>query len=107
MRQFVLILCLGSAMVAAGCGGSSGAEGSVRELYDMSRAAEGLDSDLDKVSCSDSATPEPASTVTFYDCTLEYDTGGSDQWCVVEGSARSAPLPLPCTAVPAEYFGRP
>jgi hypothetical protein len=107
MRRLLLALCVCSAIVATGCGGRAGAEDSVRELYELSRTMDGLDSDLKSVSCADSTTPEPTTDMTFYDCTLEFDEGASDLWCVVEGSARTAPLPMPCTGVPAVYLTQP
>ena len=99
IRRAAPLLALGAVLLAAGCGGgSSGAEDSARGLYHQSRSLNGLDDNLDEVSCSDSARPEPDGVdITLYDCTLTFDEGGSEQWCVVDGSARTAPLPIPCS----------
>ena len=54
------------------------------------------------MSCTDSATPEPTNEITLYDCTLRFAEGDTALWCVVEGSARTAPLPVACSAIPRE-----
>jgi hypothetical protein len=105
MRRFASIIVLSLLVFAAACGGgrgTSGAEDSVWHLYEKSRTLNGLESNLDGVSCTDSTTPEPTEEITLYDCTLRFEEGDTALWCVVEGSARTAPLPVACSAIPRE-----
>jgi hypothetical protein len=111
IRRTAPLVAVAAVLLAASCssGGTSGAEDSARDLYHQGRSLNGLDDNLDQVSCSDSARPEPnGADITLYDCTLTFDEGGSEQWCVVDGSARTAPLPIPCSTIEEPYLtGRP
>jgi hypothetical protein len=105
MRRFASIVVLSFLVCAAACGGGggrSGAEDSAQHLYEKSRTLNGLESNLDGVSCTDSATPEPTDEITLYDCTLRFEDGDTALWCVVDGSVRTAPLPVACSAIPRE-----
>jgi hypothetical protein len=100
--------CLGIALLAAvscaGRGGTGGAERAARGLYETSRTLNGLESNLDTVSCMESATQARNDDITLYDCTLRFDEGGTASWCVVDGSARTAPIPVACSTIPGEYL---
>jgi hypothetical protein len=105
MRRFASVIVVSLLVLAAACGGgggTSGAEDSARHLYEKSRTLNGLESNLEGVSCTDSTTPEPTDQITLYDCTLRFQEGDAALWCLVEGSVRTAPLPVACGAIPRE-----
>jgi hypothetical protein len=85
-----------------GCGGSgsSRAESAVRDAFQQTSDLGTLES----VSCEESETAEPPTEVeiALYDCQVTTSQNGEVTWCLVDGPAGMAPLPLSCASALSE-----
>ena len=87
------------AAAVAGCGFSSGsarAESAVRDVFGQTHKLGTLES----VSCEESKAPQPHTQVelAFYDCQVTTTEDGKATWCLVDGPAGMAPLPVSCAS---------
>jgi hypothetical protein len=87
------------AVAVAGCGFSSGsarAESAVRDVFGQTDKLGTLES----VSCEHSKAPQPdtQAELVFYDCQVTTTEDGKATWCLVDGPAGMAPLPVSCAS---------
>jgi hypothetical protein len=94
------LVALVLAAAVAGCGFSSGgsarAESAVRDVFGQTDKLGTLES----VSCGESKAPQPPTQVelAFYDCQVTTTEDGKATWCLVDGPAGMAPLPVSCAS---------